>query len=57
MVHGCSDLIEAMTGPWVEDQALGLPGDAVRILRALRRQDVVRHAMEYKESNSGGRAR
>jgi hypothetical protein len=54
MVHGASDLIEAMTGPWVEDQALGLPGDAVRILRALRRQDVVRHAMEQKDRTAGG---
>jgi hypothetical protein len=36
-VHGGSDLIEAVAGPWVEDQALELPGDAVRILRVLRR--------------------
>jgi hypothetical protein len=54
MVHGGSNLIEAVAGPWIEDQALGLPGNAVRILRAFRRQDVVRRAVEQKDRTAGG---
>jgi hypothetical protein len=53
LVHGGSDLIEAVAGPWVEDQALGLPGDAVRILRALRRQEAVHRAVAQEDRTAG----